>query len=300
MHNFMTVAKINKILIIGFLSFLFVPTVFGAYEISDGSIKGLWHCNSDYLDSSGNGNNGTAYGNASLSTTTMKLGNGSCYYNGGTGDYVDFTSDNYFSFQNGDFTINTWVNPTQVNTENSIWTYGTITNQRAWGLLYKNNGHLTFYYSVDGVNDPAEVYTTSSFETATWQMFTVKRTGGRIYFYKNGTLLNAGGTAFTATLFNSSGPLVSGRFMNYAGNQMKGYIDESLISVNALSDTQISALYNAGSGNEICLTTGCAETTTTSTSTSLTSEDLYNITGQFFLFTFFGIGLYLGYKTIKH
>jgi len=81
-------------------------------EISpDASTVGLWHMNSgfsavnDVIDSSGNGNNGTATG-ATLNTTDQKLGAGAGSFSGGT-NRVD-ASSNINSLKSAVGTIEVW------------------------------------------------------------------------------------------------------------------------------------------------------------------------------------------------
>jgi len=75
-------------------SFLFVGTVFGAYEISDGSVKALYHLE-DGVDSSGGGYNCTLSNGASA--VAGKLANAIDFESGSSqfcedGDLVDMTN----------------------------------------------------------------------------------------------------------------------------------------------------------------------------------------------------------------
>jgi len=273
----MIVAKINKILIIGLFSFLFVPTVFGAYEISDGTVKGLWHFNGDVVDSSGNGLNGTNNGN-SAGTGVAKLGSNSLVLDG-TGDYVSVADSALLDLGTNNFSFNIWQKHVGASTNSyptilgpaGTWSAG------AWGIRFDNLDAEGFSMHVNSAT-PADpfIYSPTSYSEDTWYMYTIVRSGTTVTMYINGNSVASGTYAGTFDFSRGGQMNIGWSAWDGANGYFQGNLDEGVILNKALSLTEISYLYNSGNGNEVCTTVGCSivsSTSTSATSTIAESQD---------------------------
>jgi hypothetical protein len=95
--------------------------------MSDGLV-GYWKFDesattSGAVDSSGNGNDGTYYGNAS--TSAGKFGNG--YESDGNTDWVEISDSSELNTYGSDFTVSAWINLDNYNSSNSSVIFGRFT-----------------------------------------------------------------------------------------------------------------------------------------------------------------------------
>jgi hypothetical protein len=192
----------------------------------------------------------------------------------------------------GDFTLETRVSFASNFTSSfrSILGYGTITNIHHFYLYVGGAAGPT--YTLNFTTTSGGVSKTSSIALGSItldQMYriTVTRTGGKIYFFKDGILLNSGGTAFAWTIDSSpTGSLYLGA--NDVGGATffwDGYIDEIRISdtarwtsnytpvalfyVHQPSGNIFTKVYDFGTSNTQSATIVPTMTTPTGTSVSL-------------------------------
>lgn len=179
----------------------------------------LLHCD-DYSDSS-------MYGielmdkSAQVSTEQSKFGGKSMYFNGSTRLATDDVSARIFDFGTGDFTVEAWIYPEEITTDNFIFSGGA-------------NG--AFFFGRKGSNiigiGRANILWDTEAPVATpantWSHVAVVRNNGLVYFYVNGTQYGTGIT------MNTNAYSMAG-FMAYIGSQgtnyyYKGYMDEIRVS----------------------------------------------------------------------
>lgn len=179
----------------------------------------LLHCD-DYSDSS-------MYGielmdkSAQVSTEQSKFGGKSMYFNGSTRLSIDDVSARIFDFGTGDFTVEAWIYPEEITTDNFIFSGGA-------------NG--AFFFGRKGSNiigiGRANILWDTEAPVATpantWSHVAVVRNNGLVYFYVNGTQYGTGIT------MNTNAYSMAG-FMAYIGSQgsnlyYKGYMDEIRVS----------------------------------------------------------------------
>ena len=179
----------------------------------------LLHCD-DYSDSS-------MYGielmdkSAQVSTEQSKFGGKSMYFNGSTRLSIDDVSARIFDFGTGDFTVEAWIYPEEITTDNFIFSGGA-------------NG--AFFFGRKGSNiigiGRANILWDTEAPVATpantWSHVAVVRNNGLVYFYVNGTQYSTGIT------MNTNAYSMAG-FMAYIGSQgsnlyYKGYMDEIRVS----------------------------------------------------------------------
>jgi hypothetical protein len=174
-------------------------------------------------------------GNAQISTTQSKWGGSSMYFDG-TGDYLSMPNNDLVRLGGGDFTIEFWANTTSFGAQTytpicGIWDTNVPTasiasyyvSLNAYNTTYK----LGFSYFVSSATDVA--FGTATNSTGSWDHYAVVRSGNLLYGFKNGTLLNSGGTAITGTIANAaSTDFRIGGIKN--GNVYNGYIQDLRIT----------------------------------------------------------------------
>jgi len=271
-------AKINKAIFalfcIGTIWGTIGGTVQAAYEISDGTVKALYHFNGDLVDSSGTGANGTAQGNAAA-TTNPKLGSGSLNLDG-AGDYSAVGDFAALDMGSGNFSISAWVkhDGSSTNSYPTIFGPAGTWSAGAYGIRFDNLDAEEFSMHINSAT-PADpfLYSPTPYSEDTWYLYTFVRSGSTVTMYINGTSV-ASGSYSGAFDFSRSGAFNIGwSAWDGANGYWKGQIDEVGIFNKALSGTDILYLYNSGNGNEICTTASCAATTTASTSTAVVSDE---------------------------
>ena len=165
-------------------------------------------------------------GNAQVSTSVVKYGTGSMYFDG-TGDYLIANTPvkNVYALGAGDFTIECWVYFNSIsNTPQFISGYAPpSTTTYNWAFYLPATGTLAYYLSSTGTTwDIANgVSFGTTFTTGVWYHIALVRVGNKITPYVNG---NAGtSTTSTATIYNNNGPIYVGGISTYVLN---GYIDD--------------------------------------------------------------------------
>jgi len=165
-------------------------------------------------------------GNAQVSTSVVKYGTGSMYFDG-TGDYLVANTPvkNVYALGAGDFTIECWVYFNSIsNTPQFISGYAPpSTTTYNWAFYLPATGTLAYYLSSTGTTwDIANgVSFGTPFATGVWYHIALVRVGGKITPYVNGTAGTS--TTSTATIYNNNGPIYVGGISTYVLN---GYIDD--------------------------------------------------------------------------
>lgn len=200
----------------------------------------------DGSDTSGNGRDLTAFGNA-----TMTAG----YYTGdGAGDYAQASSLPAVSA----LTISTWVNVNNVTQAMTLASeYTTVSNQRGWLVNFRGDvggDPFQIAYSIDGSFIYSNLYNSSGAGwwsgAGTWlhvvaiidpsNATLADRT--KLYVNNEVAALSSGlpsGTSF----YNSSAPLQIGGNSN-AGFSLNGQLTDTYIYNRVLSASEINTLYN--------------------------------------------------------
>lgn len=215
--------------------------------LTDGLVA-LWHMNNDWLDSSGNGKNGTAYAGATFDTTNKKLGVAAGSFDG-IDDYVSVPDNDVFDFGGSNFTISAWIYRRDNTTNHNIISKTDITvplSGWVWSTGSTPSNTMYFVYGAGHIR----LDSTKLLYENTWYHVVIRRSGGTLYFYADG--LGAGSAAIgTITNITNQVLFASRQLTEAIGEFSKVFIDELAIWNRAITTDEIAQLYNSGNGMEI-------------------------------------------------
>lgn len=251
-------------------------------------LVGWWPFNGNANDESGNGNNGTVNG---ATLTTDRFGNTNRAFNfDGLSNYISIPDNNSLDFIST-YSISVWVQIPDYSTPQFQNGSGATDPTRTVIAKPRDSGWQTGYSigSVDGSqsnkfvhrnntnSNQSFVHSNAPLPLNTWVNIVAVRTNTSLLLYKNGILESYSSLSFS--LSNSSEPLYIGKeFTNLNENwyrYFKGKIDDIGLWSRALSQQEITALYNAAScANNTTITpqTNSLSTGSTATFVATTSD----------------------------
>jgi hypothetical protein len=159
-------------------------------------------------------------GNAQISTSVVKYGTGSMYFDG-TGDWLTLPSNREFAFLSGDFTIEAWIYITDgTPVYHGIFSSAGTGSTDIQFQLQDEKIRVSSYTAEIIVSDVGDAVSLN-----TWTHVATTRSGTTIRLFKNGTLIKSG---TDSTSWTQSGARVGVVFgTTYP---MKGYIDDLRIT----------------------------------------------------------------------
>jgi hypothetical protein len=168
---------------------------------------------------------------------------GSIYFDG-SGDYLSAASNAAFDFGTGDFTIESWVNPT-INGFNFPTFLSSVTgwSPGASSHRFNNTGHANkFWFGLNGSGGVASgdpfMVSNNTFAANSWHHYAVTRSGNTFRMFVNGVLENT--QTFSGSYNAGLGGLRSG-WATWDGSQ--GHFTGSISNLRMIKGT---ALYTAG------------------------------------------------------
>lgn len=221
-------------------------------RIASAQLDAYWQGNGNALDSSGNGNNGV-------------LENGVTYQPFLTGQAFSFDGSDYVAAPNPSFnlgagsswTISAWANFSVFNLQAFYQLPNTLVaqdpNQQSprWSFYFDESANSLYWFDDLGAtyNWVGETLPTTV-STGAWNMFTITGSGTDVSFYFNAQYLGTANAnlpiasivGVPITLGAAPPEQVTG-----AGGYWSGGQADTLIYGSALSQTQISAIYQAQS-----------------------------------------------------
>jgi hypothetical protein len=212
-------------------------------EISpEADLIGLWNFEGNLEDSSGNGNDGTAYGVENF-TDDSKRGDSAYYFDGDSA--IRFPNESIFT-SIGNFTIATWIKLDSYHTYSSIIAFGSGGDEF---LIHTNSVGKLCFYNFNEVDDCGD----SSLSLNRWYYIVATRAGDTASFYVNGE--------FDGNITGSAEPIeISAGMRNIGGDMpggqdetLTGYLDELAIWNRSLTSEEIGDLFEESYKNSSSL-----------------------------------------------
>ena len=189
---------------------------------------GYWTFDSDATDATVNGYDGTVDG---ATNTTGKINNG--YSFDGTNDKINIPAIGYTL---DDFSVNFWFNSDDISQTKVMWSRSADNN-----FTIYNTSSTNIQVRLIGTN---RAFTVPTMSSSTWYMLTVTRQSDTVRVYLNGTESSSEGQTSAGVMPNEI--FYIGQYNS--GFNWDGLIDEVGMWNRALSSTEVTALYNSGSG----------------------------------------------------
>ena len=216
-------------------------------------LVGYWPFCGNANDESGNGNNGTVNG---ATLTTDRFGNANSAYSfDGVNDYISIQSTPNLNLNNS-FTISCWINKqTLSNNVEYIISRERYLNGISYGLSitdYKFQLGINNDFGSCGQSCNISGQSSSNIETNNWLNLTASWDNSICKLYINGILSNSFSGVLNngGNLLNSLQNLFIGKWMTnnneYSFNYFNGAIDDVSIWNRALTQQEITQLYNQG------------------------------------------------------
>jgi hypothetical protein len=195
--------------------------------------------------------NGTAQGG--LTYTTGKSGN--AFNFNGTNAYVNLGNDIFNSFT-GDFSVSCWVNLNSITGNQMIFHNQSFNSSNAksngWSLIARNNSIKFEIYNNSG--SFVQLSDSGFISSSTWyNVVLTRKASTRSRIYINGTLQNSNASTLNPTYDTTLIPIPSsiGAYRYNATtvqDYFNGKIDELNLWTKELTSTEVTDLYNSGSG----------------------------------------------------
>ena len=181
------------------------------------------------------------FGDAKVSTSVVKYGSGSMYFDG-TGDYLSSRLNDTYAFSTGDFTIEMWINPSTTNHQSaclitqehisaqnspisiSIYlnngSFETVGNQLGFGQ-YTGTGGSTWVIQQNGI---------TTLSVGVWTHIALVRYGNNFTMFVNGQSLRTVSSSVSCSIGNTQ-YLIARRWDGYGSYPyFNGYIDDLRIT----------------------------------------------------------------------
>ena len=235
--------KIYILLIFCLIQFIAQAQTIPAYVPTNGLV-GWWPFNGNANDESGNGNNGTVNG---ATLTSDRNGNGNSAYNFDGVDDNLLISNSFYNI-NANHTINLWISISNTN-QLSQYLWNTIPHAGEafvynWNNIIDNkvtyclgNGYS---WNVTCGNEKATLTSTPN----QWNMFTMTYFNSTWTIYFNGIQINSYSNPISTNgLYSISFGDAAFAQIGYH-NSLNGKLDDIAIYNRALTQQEITALYN--------------------------------------------------------
>ncbi len=208
-------------------------------------LQGYWGFENSANDGSSNNRNLTLYGSpnyvSGVSGQALNIPNNINVYAQRSID------DAIFDFGTSDFTLQAWVNYSNTANEQVVMEKWSGASGPGWTLTKLSNNAYRFHLTTSVYIDSAVL----SISTNTWHQIVVRRSGGVLQMYFDGNVIASRSDIAGIGVVDTNMPLLIGRRNSDDGRGfgMNGSIDEVGIWSRAVTDTELTQLYNNGSGS---------------------------------------------------
>ena len=221
-------------------------------EAQAGNLIAYYPFDGNGTDASGNGYNLTLYGGVGFAPglfgEALDLHHNNAQY------AARPVSDPVFNFGSNNFTVSIWVNFNNTSGEQTLIEKWDGAGGPGWTLTKPSDNSLRFAtsFAPDGVLNS----TSLSITTGTWNDIVVRRDGSSWTMDFDGQVVAS--TTSTDTITPASDPLLIGRRDAADGRDfsVNGRLDEAAIWNVALSDAEVTTLWNGGIGTPANLVMG--------------------------------------------
>ena len=197
-------------------------------------LVGWWPFNGNANDESGNGNNGSPGSGVTLTTDRFLTTNAAYDFNG-SGN-ISLTSIPTVGSQ--DFTISGWVKTNNTSVRKGIACWG---QDNPWNSTYfyiTDNGYLKFDFAYNG-GPQSPVFIADN----NWHSVSITCTSGLVQLYLDG--IATGTTLLMSPNISGSNKALGANIDNSGSNNFVGKLDDFGIWNRALTQQEITNLYNA-------------------------------------------------------
>lgn len=195
--------------------------------------------------------------NDALGVANGTLTNGATYATGkinngfsldGVNDYVDLGAVSAYNFGTSDFSISFWINWGASGPNKAIFSIGGYATTDLSLSIYANSDKISVWRRASGGSYSLIGDTTAgTININTWYNVVLRRNGSTIDVFINNTKYTLT-TGASYSLGNSTGTCMIGE--NGYGLYYQGKVDELGVWSRALSDSEVTELYNSGSGKQ--------------------------------------------------
>lgn len=253
-----------KHLIITALILSFFTPVFAADIVNDYStnLEGCWDLNESSgarADNSTNGNDLTD-NNTVGATTTAKFSNAAEFIRSNS-EYLSTTDASQTGLDiTGDMAIGMWYKPSSdpasLSEEHALMSKWSGTDQHSYLLRYGNDGggsnRLILIVTSDGVTTTSGQVTTDLGTSALkYVVMNYDASAGSVDFYVDGSQVGTTQTGLATSIFDSTAFFALGAYGDSSNNPIyfaDGVMDEVAVWSRLLTGTEITELYNSGTG----------------------------------------------------
>src|SRR6266542_1224121 len=202
----------------------------------------------------GNGNDATgAYNSTFMNGITFTDGEvGQAFNFNGTDSQVSF-GNTVGNFETNDFTIDLWIRTTATRLESLIEKYPICGNSSEWYIRIDGGRLGAEMMSDDLADDHSVLVSQGSINDGVFHHVAYVRRARNIAFYIDGVLDSSSDSAGGVTRINNATDLKVGRSVCVGidgTSPFTGQLDEISIFTRALSDSEIQAIYAAGSAGK--------------------------------------------------
>jgi hypothetical protein len=244
----------NKLLFFTIGLVLSIQTLFAQIPsfVPTNGLIGYWPFNENANDVSGNGNNGTVNG---ATLTTDRFGNENSAYNfNGTNNFIEVADNNLLDLTNN-FTLSAWYfTNNQTQFEQTILGKGRDVGGSGYNLLFNTDNNGVSYNIQIGLNsgtlNTGAGISVNQSNSIGWHQIVGTYDGVNIKLYIDGVLQFT--NTQNITLENSSQNLYFGRELLNLPRYFNGKLDDIGIWNRALTQAEITAMYNAVTYSETC------------------------------------------------
>lgn len=226
--------------------FLVVATVSVARADFTNGLVGHWTFDGSGYDDSPNHNTLTLQGGLGYRAAGL-LGNALEFPLDLNQFAIRSADDATYDFGTGNFTLQVWANFRTLSGEQTLFEKFVGAGGPGWTVTKVTGNAIQFYGNASPF--PAiQVQTAANSVSTTniWHQVVVRRNGSAFNIFLDGTSAATGSS--TRSISDTTNPLMVGRRDGSQGYPMDGGIDELAIWNRALSNTEISQLYNGGAG----------------------------------------------------